>query len=40
MALKGFSEKEEVLIAELLYRLRKNVEKDWDYVKKGNVRKY
>ena len=40
MALKGFSEEEEVLIARLLYRLRKNVEKDWDYVKKGNVRKY
>lgn len=40
MALKDFSEEEEVLIAGLLYKLRKNVEKDWDYVKKGNVRNY
>lgn len=40
IALEGFSEGEIKTIFELLYRVRKNVEKDWEYVKKGNKRNY
>ncbi|MGO1368211.1 MAG: MarR family winged helix-turn-helix transcriptional regulator [Senegalia sp. (in: firmicutes)] len=40
IALKGFSEKEEKTILNLLRRMRKNVEKDWEFVKKGNKRNY
>ncbi|MEK4220081.1 MarR family transcriptional regulator [Bacillus sp. FSL L8-0222] len=40
VALAGFSEKEEETIFHLLQRMRKNVEVDWEYVKKGNKRDY
>ncbi|MDI7742483.1 MarR family transcriptional regulator [Lysinibacillus fusiformis] len=40
VALEGFSEEEVDAIFSLLQRVRKNVEKDWDYVKKGNKRDY
>lgn len=40
IALAGFSEEEMDIISELLQRVRKNVEKDWEYVKKGNKRIY
>lgn len=40
VALDGFSEEEAVLASTLLERIRKNIEKDWDYVKKGNRRDY
>ncbi|WP_110933725.1 MarR family winged helix-turn-helix transcriptional regulator [Paenibacillus bouchesdurhonensis] len=40
VALDGFSEGEVETIFNLLQRVRKNVEKDWEYVKKGNKRKY
>lgn len=40
VALGGFSEAEAALASNLLERIRKNVEKDWDYVKKGNKRDY
>ncbi|MBT2719243.1 MarR family winged helix-turn-helix transcriptional regulator [Bacillus sp. ISL-57] len=40
VALEGFSEKEVETISDLLQRVRKNVEKDWEYVKKGNKRNY
>lgn len=40
MALEGFSEEEADLMYNLLQRVRKNVEKDWEYVKKGNKRNY
>lgn len=40
VALEGFSEIEIETIFTLLQRVRKNVEKDWDYVKKGNKRSY
>ncbi|MDT9025734.1 MULTISPECIES: MarR family winged helix-turn-helix transcriptional regulator [Rossellomorea] len=40
MALEGFSDSEEEMILNLLQRVRANVEKDWEYVKKGNKRKY
>ncbi|MCR6105666.1 winged helix-turn-helix transcriptional regulator [Salipaludibacillus agaradhaerens] len=40
MALEGFSKKEADTIFNLLQRIRKNVEKDWIFVKKGNDRKY
>lgn len=40
VALKGFSETEEETIFTLLQRVRKNIEKDWEYVKKGNKRNY
>lgn len=39
-ALEGFSEKEAEIIFNLLQRVRKNVEKDWEFVKKGNKRNY
>ncbi|MCM3169858.1 MULTISPECIES: MarR family winged helix-turn-helix transcriptional regulator [Peribacillus] len=40
VALEGFSEREVVTISDLLHRVRKNVEKDWEFVKKGNKRNY
>ncbi|MEK3711321.1 MarR family transcriptional regulator [Bacillus sp. FSL K6-1005] len=40
VALAGFSEKEAETIFYLLQRIRKNVEVDWEYVKKGNKRDY
>lgn len=40
VALGGFSKKEEDMTFDLLQRIRKNVEKDWDFVKKGNKRDY
>lgn len=40
IALKGFSKREAEEIEKLLIKVRKNVEKDWEYVKKGNKRKY
>ena len=40
VALKGFSEKETEILADLLQRMRKNIDNDWKYVKKGNKRSY
>jgi DNA-binding MarR family transcriptional regulator len=40
VALEGFSETEVETIFNLLQRVRKNVEKDWEFVKKGNKRNY
>lgn len=40
VALKGFSKKEAEIAFALLQRIRKNVEKDWQAVKKGNKRDY
>lgn len=40
VALEGFSEVEAETIFNLLQRVRKNVEKDWEFVKKGNKRNY
>ena len=40
VALEGFAETEVEMIFNLLQRVRKNVEKDWEYVKKGNKRDY
>ncbi|MFJ7472123.1 MarR family winged helix-turn-helix transcriptional regulator [Peribacillus frigoritolerans] len=40
VALEGFSESEVEAISALLQRVRKNVEKDWEFVKKGNKRNY
>ncbi|AQQ52300.1 MarR family winged helix-turn-helix transcriptional regulator [Planococcus lenghuensis] len=40
VALAGFSEQEAALTFDLLERIRKNVEKDWESVKKGNKRDY
>lgn len=40
IALEGFSEVEVETIFNLLQRVRKNIEKDWDFVKKGNKRNY
>ncbi|MGE6226471.1 MarR family winged helix-turn-helix transcriptional regulator [Paenibacillus chitinolyticus] len=40
VALDGFSESEAETMFHLLERVRKNVEKDWEYVKKGNKRIY
>jgi DNA-binding MarR family transcriptional regulator len=40
VALEGFSEKEAEITFDLLQRIRKNVEKDWEFVKKGNKRNY
>ncbi|GHI01178.1 MarR family winged helix-turn-helix transcriptional regulator [Neobacillus kokaensis] len=39
-ALEGFAEEEAETIFNLLQRVRKNVEKDWEFVKKGNKRNY
>lgn len=40
VALAGFSEREVETIFNLLQRVRKNIEKDWEFVKKGNKRNY
>ncbi|MFB3162463.1 MarR family winged helix-turn-helix transcriptional regulator [Neobacillus sp. 179-J 1A1 HS] len=40
VALEGFSEEEVDTIFNLLQRVRKNIEKDWEFVKKGNKRNY
>jgi DNA-binding MarR family transcriptional regulator len=40
VALEGFCEREVETIFNLLQRVRKNVEKDWEFVKKGNKRNY
>ncbi|MUG47815.1 MarR family winged helix-turn-helix transcriptional regulator [Paenibacillus woosongensis] len=40
VALEGFSEKEAEAIFNFLQRIRKNIEKDWEFVKKGNRRNY
>lgn len=40
VALEGFSEREVETIIKLLQRVRKNIEKDWEFVKKGNKRNY
>ena len=40
VALSGFSEEEAETAFGLLQRIRKNVEKDWESVKKGNKRNY
>ncbi|MFB1083048.1 MarR family winged helix-turn-helix transcriptional regulator [Jeotgalibacillus sp. JSM ZJ347] len=40
MALKGLAEDEVEIVQKLLQQIRKNVEKDWDFVKKGNKRNY
>ena len=40
IALDGFSEREAETICDLLQRVRKNIEKDWEFVKKGNKRNY
>jgi DNA-binding MarR family transcriptional regulator len=40
VALGGFSESEEETMFNLLQRVRKNIEKDWEHVKKGNKRNY
>jgi DNA-binding MarR family transcriptional regulator len=39
-ALKGLTQEETETIANLLQKVRKNVEKDWEFVKKGNKRNY
>lgn len=40
VALSGLSEDEAETLFNLLQRVRKNVEKDWEFVKKGNKRNY
>ena len=40
VALEGFSEREVESIFNFVQRERKNIEKDWEYVKKGNKRNY
>lgn len=40
VALSGLSEAEKDILIRLLRRVRINVEKDWDFVKKGNKRIY
>lgn len=40
VALEGFSEREVETIFNFLQRVRKNIEKDWEFVKKGNKRNY
>lgn len=40
VALDGFSETEVETISNLLQRVRRNIEKDWEFVKKGNKRNY
>ncbi|MED1201840.1 MarR family winged helix-turn-helix transcriptional regulator [Heyndrickxia acidicola] len=40
VALNGFSESEIETIFKYLQRVRKNIEIDWEFVKKGNKRKY
>jgi len=40
VALEGLSEKEIEILLNLLKQVRLNIEKDWDFVKKGNKRIY
>ncbi|MFS8213921.1 MarR family winged helix-turn-helix transcriptional regulator [Paenibacillus polymyxa] len=40
VALEGFSEREVETIFNLLQRVRENIGKDWEFVKKGNKRNY
>ena len=40
VALRGFTNEEAQALFDLLRRVRKNVEGDWEYVKKGNKRHY
>lgn len=40
VALAGFSPEETETLLRLLQRVRKNVEVEWEYVKKGNKRQY
>ncbi|MFP3919132.1 MarR family transcriptional regulator [Lysinibacillus telephonicus] len=40
VALSGFSPEEADAIFHLLQRVRKNIEVEWDFVKKGNKREY
>lgn len=40
VALEGVSDSEVEVMFSLLQRVRKNVEKDWEFVKKGNKRLY
>ncbi|PWW07191.1 MarR family transcriptional regulator [Paenibacillus cellulosilyticus] len=40
VALAGFTEEEEETLFHLLQRVRRNVEVDWEHVKKGNKRDY
>ncbi|MGE7761338.1 MarR family winged helix-turn-helix transcriptional regulator [Peribacillus sp. NPDC097895] len=40
VALSGFSPEETETIFTLLQRVRKNIEVDWEFVKKGNKREY
>ncbi|OES45430.1 MarR family winged helix-turn-helix transcriptional regulator [Domibacillus iocasae] len=40
VALSGFSTEETDTIFQLLQRVRKNIEVEWDFVKKGNRREY
>ena len=40
VALFGFSKEETEMLMDLLQRVRKNIEVDWEYVKKGNKREY
>jgi DNA-binding MarR family transcriptional regulator len=40
VALEGFSEREAETIFDLLQRIRRNIDKDWEFVKKGNKRNY
>ncbi|CAM3417533.1 MarR family winged helix-turn-helix transcriptional regulator [Marinicrinis lubricantis] len=39
-ALEGFSEREADTLYNLLQKVRKNIERDWEFVKKGNERTY
>lgn len=40
IALQDFSEDEKEMALKLLQRIRNNIEKDWEFVKKGNKRNY
>ena len=40
VALEGFTEEETELAFQFLQRIRKNIEKDWEFVKKGHKRNY
>lgn len=40
VALSGFTSEEKETISVLIHRVRNNIERDWEYVKKGNKRDY
>ncbi|MDD1369228.1 MarR family transcriptional regulator, partial [Bacillus sp. MHSD17] len=40
VALAGLSESEGEVLFQLLQKVRKNIEIDWEFVKKGNKRNY